>query len=114
MQLAPLPATVARDKLVSLLEFALLARVQAMPFMPKAALKFLQGKDEAKGVRDARDSWQHERFGEGRDPWVATALRGAAPFLDDDATESFKGLSRFIFAKMPGLDVAADAEAADG
>jgi len=111
VQLAPLPATVARDKLASLLEFALQARVQALPFMPKAALAFLQGKDEAKGLRAARESWQHERFGEGRNSWVAMALRGAEPFVDEDASERFKGLSRFIFAQMPGLDLAADADA---
>jgi exodeoxyribonuclease V gamma subunit len=117
MQLAPLPQGTARDKLVSLLEFALLARTRALPFMPKAGLAFLRGKDEAKGLRDARDSWQHERFGEGRNPWTATALRGAEPFVDDDATECFKNLSRFIFKAMPGADLpaaAADAEAADG
>jgi exonuclease V gamma subunit len=116
VQLAPLPATVARAKLASLLEFALQARIEALPFMPKAALDFLQGKDEAKGLRDARDSWRHERFGEGRNPWVATALRGAEPFVDEGATERFKGLSRFVFAQMPGADAPADADAepADG
>jgi hypothetical protein len=84
--------------------------------MPKAALAFFVGKDEAKGLRDAKDSWQHERFGEGRNAWIATALRGAEPFVDDDATECFKGLSRFVFKEMPGADAPADAdaEAADG
>jgi exodeoxyribonuclease V gamma subunit len=113
VQLAPLPQTVARDKLESLLTFALQARVEALPFMPKAALEFLRKDGEAEGLRAAEKSWRGD-FGEGGDAWVATALRGAEPFADDEATQRFAGLSRFVFAKMPGIELADEAaEAGD-
>jgi exodeoxyribonuclease V gamma subunit len=113
VELAPLPASIARAKLASLLEFALQARLEALPFMPKAGLEFLRGKDEAAGRKAAEKSWGGE-FGEGRNPWVAAALRGAEPFVDEDATQRFQGLSRFVFAQMPGLEVGGEAEAEAG
>ena len=108
VQLAPLPQMVAREKLESLLEFALQARVEPLPFMPKAALEWLCGKDEAAGLKAAEKSW-HASYGEGQDGWVATALRGAEPFVDEGATARFMALSREVFARMPGLP--ADGEA---
>jgi exodeoxyribonuclease V gamma subunit len=113
--LKPLPQSVARAKLESLLAFAQHARLEALPFMPKAGLEFERGKDEAAGTRAAEKSW-HGDFGEGRNPWVAIALRGALPFVDAAATQRFRELSRFVFAQMPGLGVehAVESEAVDG
>jgi exodeoxyribonuclease V gamma subunit len=113
VQLAPLPQMVARDKLGKLLELALLARAQPLPFMPKAALEFLRRDEEAAGLVAAEKAWNGD-YGEGRDPWVATALRGFEPFVDPLATQEFIGLSRRVFAHMPGLDVEDEAQAEAG
>jgi exodeoxyribonuclease V gamma subunit len=110
VQLAPLPQMVARERLGKLIELALLARVQPLPFMPKAALEFLHRDEEAAGLKAAQKAWFGE-FGEGRDPWVATALRGFEPFVDPVATREFAELARRVFAQMPGLDVEAEAQA---
>ena len=82
--------------------------------MPKAALEFLHKPDEAAGLKAAEKAWWGD-YGEGHDPWVATALRGFEPFVDPVATLEFVALSRRVFAQMPGLDVEdeAGAEASD-
>jgi exodeoxyribonuclease V gamma subunit len=113
LRFAPLPQMLARQKLESLIAMALEARVQALPFMPKAALEFWRKGEEAAGLKAAEKSW-HGDFGEGRDPWVNMALRGAEPFVDEAATRRFVGLARFVFEKMPGLEVQDEAESEAG
>jgi exodeoxyribonuclease V gamma subunit len=111
-QLAPLPQSVAREKLEKLLALAVRARVEVLPFMPKAGLELVRADDEAKGLRDAEKSWRGD-FGEGRDAWVSTALRGEAPFVDAEATRRFARLAREVFDRLPGWNIDADEEAED-
>jgi exodeoxyribonuclease V gamma subunit len=113
LQLAPLPAAQARAKLLWLLEFALRARAEVLPFMPKAGLKFAIIEDADKATEKAERAW-NEDYGEGRDPWVGVALRGAAPFEDALATRRFGEYARELFAGLPGVSAGADeAESVD-
>ena len=111
-QLAPIAADDARAKLAALMALALRARVEALPFMPKAGFALLQHEDAARALREAEASWRGN-FGEGNNPWVSTALRGAEPFVDPAATLRFAELAREVFADLPGLDVDATEVADD-
>jgi exodeoxyribonuclease V gamma subunit len=107
LQLPPLPPAQARAKLLELLEFAVRARREALPFMPKAGLEFARIEDAAKAQKKAGDAWDGE-FGEGRDAWVGMALRGAEPFVDAEATLRFARLARALFDGLPGVAAGAD------
>ena len=109
LQLLPLPAAQARAKLLALLQFALRARSEALPFMPKAGLAFARIEDPAKAHKKALDSWDSD-FGEGRDAWVRRRPARRAPFEDALATERFALLARELFDGLPGVS-AADQEA---
>src|SRR4249919_2648210 len=111
-QLTPIATADARAKLGALLALALRARVEALPFMPKAGFAFLQHEDAARALREAEGSWRGT-FGEGNNPWVITALRGAEPFVDSAATLRFAELAREVFADLPGLEVEASEVADD-
>jgi exodeoxyribonuclease V gamma subunit len=113
LRLPPLSPAVARGKLRDLVTLALQAREQVLPFMPNAGLAFAREDDDAKATRRAAADWAGE-FGEGGDPWVAVALRGAQPFTDAAATRAFADLARRVFRGLPGVDgVEDDAAAGD-
>ena len=101
--IATLPPALARERLQVLLDAFTQARNEALPFMPKAGYAFFQRRDSAGGWKLARKEWTSD-FGEGRDPWVRVALRGADPFLDDDeqAAEQFRAWSLRVFSALPG------------
>jgi exonuclease V gamma subunit len=113
-RLAPLPPEAARAKLAALLAFAQRARTEALPFKPKAGLNFVQQADAAKARDKAFKSWTSDQGGEGGDRWVATALRGAQPFLHEAATQRFAELARVVFVGLPGVEVSGAGEAGEG
>ncbi len=102
VEVPALPADDARTRLHELLQVMTKAQARALPFMPKAGYEFHKNEGE-RAWRCARDAW-NGNFGEGRDPWVRLALRGADPFGDDDACarEEFATLSVRIFRALPG------------
>jgi exodeoxyribonuclease V gamma subunit len=103
----------AEDKLLELLRLAQRARSEALPFMPKAGVHFVQMADPDKARGAAMASWQMANGGEGNDRWVATALRGAQPFAQEAATQRFSELAREVFRDLPGVKSAESAEARD-
>jgi exonuclease V gamma subunit len=107
-----LDPSVARANLQSLLDAFVQTRAAAIPFMPKAGYRYFQQNDASRGWQLARKEWNSD-FGEGQDPWVRLALRGADPFRDDDqaATQQFKDWSLRVFGALPGA--AGGAEPAD-
>ncbi|MEO8161349.1 MAG: hypothetical protein ABI588_08000, partial [Arenimonas sp.] len=112
LQLPPLPAAQARAKLLALLELAQRARTEALPFMPKAGLRFAEQADPSKASKHASTAWD-DPFGESHDPWVDVALRGAMPFEDAGATARFGALAIEVFDGLPGLPDASDSDDAE-
>ena len=113
--LAPTPPALARAKLESLLALAARARLEALPFMPKAGLALSSNAgDVAAGERAGRKSW-HGDHGEAGDAAVRIALRGAMPFEDAAQTLRMSALADDIFPGLPGVPqhapTAADAAA---
>ena len=101
----PLPAANARARLQKLLSIHTAAQASALPFMPKAGYQWFVAGGGPASWSKARKSWLGEH-GEGRDPWVRMALRGADPFLDDDETAraGFEQLATDIFSALPGSE----------
>jgi exodeoxyribonuclease V gamma subunit len=99
--IAPLPADLARAKLAQLLRLAQRARREALPLMPKAGAKLACDDDPEKGLKAATADWTGTG-GEGADPWVRLALRGAMPFEQHDATLRMTALARSLFLGLPG------------
>jgi exodeoxyribonuclease V gamma subunit len=112
VQFAPPSQEHACAKLLQLLHLALRARTRVLPFMPKAGLHFVNAADADKARAAAMNSWLLANGGEGNDRWVATALRGAQPFVHESATQEFAEIARAIFEGLPGVD-AAGAEGED-
>ena len=116
--LAPTPQAQARAKLESLLALAARARLEVLPFMPKAGLvMWNHAGDVAAGERAARKSW-HGDHGEAGDAAVRIALRGAMPFDDAAQTRRLSALAAEIFSGLPGVPQpdppASDASASAG
>ena len=112
--IAAIPVAAARTRLHSLLAVYAQARSQALPFMPRAGYAWFQRDGGKAGWSDARKQWlSREGYGEGQDPWVRLALRGADPFLDGDAqsTEQFEQLASQVFSALPGADAGTSAAA---
>jgi exodeoxyribonuclease V gamma subunit len=109
--IAAIPAAAARTRLHSLLAVYAQARGSALPFMPRAAYAWFKRDGGKKGWSDARGEWlKREGYGEGQDPWVRLALRGADPFLDGDApsAERFEQLAAQVFGALPDAGAAAE------
>lgn len=104
VELQPLIVEDARERLHALLLLLERARANALPFMPKAGLCLFVSGDTAAGWKAAHAAWTAEH-GEGCDPWVQLALRGADPFTDKDpaARGEFLSLATQVFGRMPGL-----------
>lgn len=102
LEIAPLPAAEARDRLHKLISILAAAQADALPFMPRTGYEWFASSGPAAWSK-ARTSWLGEH-GEGGDPWVRMALRGADPFLDGDeqARAAFEQLSAAIFGALPG------------
>ena len=116
--LAPMPPAQARVKLESLLALAARARLEALPFMPKAGyVLWSEASDDGAGERAARKSWSGDH-GERDDASVRIALRGAMPFEDAAQTVQMLVLAEAIFSGLPGATqhapTAADAQAGGG
>ena len=113
--LAPTPPAQARAKLESLLALAARARLEALPFMPKAGyVLWSEASDDGTGERAARKSWTGEH-GERDDAAVRIALRGAMPFEDAAQTSQMFELAEAVFSGLPGATphAPAVADAAD-
>ncbi|CAN5237032.1 exodeoxyribonuclease V subunit gamma [soil metagenome] len=110
--IAAMPAAEARANLEALLQLAARARLEALPFMPKAGhLLWLAGDDEI-ARKQARKSWSGAN-GEGSDAAVRIALRGAMPFEHAAQTAQMEILAAEIFSSLPaGSNAAANALAA--
>ena len=103
-EIAALPASEARARLQHLASIHAAARTDALPFMPRAGYEWFLGGGGPAAWSKARKSWLGD-YGEGRDPWVRVALRGADPFLDGDehARAAFEELATDIFSVLPGV-----------
>jgi exodeoxyribonuclease V gamma subunit len=102
--IAAMPPALARVGLNTLLDVYAHSKTSALPFMPKAGLIYFQRGQDAGAWKLARKDWTSD-YGEGRNPWVRLALRGADPFLDGDvqATQEFKLWSNQVFSALPGV-----------
>ena len=92
----------ARDALRWLIGLMRQGLAEPLPFRPRTAWKWAEEAakhgDESRADDAAAQIWiSREGEGEGTDVWTAVALRGAAPFDDDQATLRFGALSRAIF-----------------
>ena len=116
LEIASLPAVEARARLHKLIAILADAQADALPFMPKAGYEWFASSRGPAGWSKARKSWLGE-YGEGSDPCVRLALRGADPFLDGDeqARAAFEQLSADIFGALPGAlpDAASSQETGD-
>ncbi len=114
--LAPMAEAPARAKLESLLALAARARLEALPFMPKAGFALwskARDGDAGAAERAGRASWLGEH-GEGGDAAVRIALRGAMPFEVAAQTGQLSALADAIFSGLPGVpQSASDADASD-
>jgi exonuclease V gamma subunit len=108
----PLDAPVAKRKLRELIDFAARAREGLLPFAPKTGLEFARAGDADRIEAAARGQWRGDERqgfpGEGDDPWMRVALRGAEPFIDAAATAHLLANAQAIFAGLPGVPDAED------
>jgi exodeoxyribonuclease V gamma subunit len=91
----------ARAALRWLLALMQRGSTEPLPFRPSAAWawreKFIERGDVGFADEAAEKSWNNRGVGEGEDAWTALALRGAAPFADEAATQRFRELAMQIF-----------------
>jgi exodeoxyribonuclease V gamma subunit len=113
-RLAPTSPGQARAKLESLLALAARARLEVLPFMPRAGYTLWCDADDSGGSeRAARKAWADER-GEGADAAVRIALRGAMPFEDAVQTQALFALAGEIFSGLPGVSTVSTTASASG
>jgi exonuclease V gamma subunit len=114
--LAPLDAAVARAKLRALVDLAQRARDEVLAFAPKTGLELVRHAQDA-SARPVRDAWFGDeatgRPGEGDDPWIRVALRGAMPLDEAEATARMAALASDVFEGLPGVASVPGADAED-
>jgi exodeoxyribonuclease V gamma subunit len=103
--IAPHPREAARDALRWLVGLMREGHADPLSFRPSAAWAWFEtiiaGGDVAQADEAAAKSWTNRTGGgEGSDAATALALRGAVPFVDEQATTRFRALTRAVFAAL--------------
>jgi exodeoxyribonuclease V gamma subunit len=101
-------ATDAKRLLDGLLDIREQGLVAPLPMPPRSAWTFARllanGKQQDQAFDKAADTWGgvHVFAGESADPWMATALRGAAPLADeaDPLGQRFMALSQHVYGPL--------------